>query len=226
MGEKGTLNMYDYEYVTKKEVKELKKILMSLINEVQDYLRRDYFTFRFDFNVGSGSRNLVTRLKGGNEGFDLDCDIRVNYDDDQYSASDVKHILMNAFNKFNRKYGFDFCEDNTRVFTIKLKNRANSKILYGCDFAIVNDYTDEEGYLCQEYIHHTKGIANSYQWEEQPDQYYTLLEYLDYCDENNLKEEIRDEYLRLKDYYGPNRSSMEVYYETINNVYQENAKKR
>ena len=61
-----------------------------------------------------------------------------------FDAEKIKNILMCAFNKYARKYGYDFCEDSTRVFTIKVKDRKNSRIRYSCDFAIVNDYGNNQ----------------------------------------------------------------------------------
>ena len=91
---------------------------------------------------------MVTCDVKSNIGFDFDVNIMVNDDDEEYSAKDIKHILMKAFNKYAYKYHYDFCVDSTRVFTIKVKDRKNFRILHSCDFAIVNNYSDN----LQEYI--------------------------------------------------------------------------
>lgn len=49
--------MYNYQYVTKKQLSSAKKDLIQIINSVQNKIRQD-FTFRFDF-VGSVKRNMV-----------------------------------------------------------------------------------------------------------------------------------------------------------------------
>ena len=42
-----------------------------------------------------------------------------NDDDDRYDPGEIKHIMMDAFNAVVRRYGYGYCEDSTRVFTIK-----------------------------------------------------------------------------------------------------------
>lgn len=217
--------MHDYEFVPRREVSDLRNDLIDILNEVQDIVRPS-FTFRYDFNVGSGAHNLVTRQVNGNQGFDLDCNIRVNDDEEKYNPGEIKHILVDAFNRVSLKYGFNYCEDETRVFSIKVRDNKDAKILYGCDFAIVNDYTDENGKPCQEYIRHIKTFTpNPYEWEEQPDEYYSLQKHITYCKKYGLQGEIRDEYLRLKCLYGPAKKSMQVYAEAYNNIYQRHIKK-
>lgn len=123
---------------------------MELIHKVQDEVR-DNFTFQYEF-VGSVQRNMVTWDVKSNIGFDFDVNIIVNDDDEKFDAEKIKNILMCAFNKYARKYGYDFCEDSTRVFTIKVKDRKNFRIRHSCDFAVVNDYGDNQ----QEYIRYNK----------------------------------------------------------------------
>lgn len=103
--------------------------------------------------------------------FDFDMNIMVNDDDEEYSAKDIKQILMKEFNKCAYKYHYDFCKDSTRVFTIKVKGRKVSRILYSCDFAIVNNYDDN----LQEYIWFNKK-SNIYNWTEPSDGFYLLPE--------------------------------------------------
>ena len=63
----------------------------------------------------------------------------------QLYSGKIKFKIIQALNKVAHKYGYDYAEDSTRVITIKFKDRKNSRILHSCDFAIVNNYTDEEG---------------------------------------------------------------------------------
>lgn len=93
--------MKDFEYVTKKEYLPVKNELIELINLVQDEVR-DKFTFRFDF-IGSASRNMITRDKKSNIGYDFDVNIRVNDDDNEYSAKEIRRILKDGFDKYYHK---------------------------------------------------------------------------------------------------------------------------
>lgn len=95
-----------FEYVPKSEYLPVKKDLIELINLVQDEVR-DYFTFRFDF-IGSASRNMITRQIDGNIGYDFDVDIRVNDEDENYTAEEIRNILRHAFDKYSYKFSYDY----------------------------------------------------------------------------------------------------------------------
>ena len=109
--------MYHYQYVSKREAAPYKELLISIIHQVQNSVR-DKFTFQFAF-IGSSKRDMITYDPLTNKGFDFDVDIEVNDDDENYSPKDIRIILRNAFNKIAPIYGYSFCEDSTRVFTIK-----------------------------------------------------------------------------------------------------------
>lgn len=205
--------MAKYEYVSKKEYQPVKNDLISLINMVQNEVR-NYFTFRYDF-IGSASRNMITRAVNSNIGYDFDVNIRVNDDDERFSAEDIKNILMNGFNKYNHLFDYDYCEDSKRVITIKVKDRMNSKILHSCDFAIV--YDCENGR--QQYIKFNKS-QNSYSWEYQPEGFYQLSERIEAIKDEDLWQNVRDLYLIKKsNNTDPNKKSRSIFAETINEVY-------
>lgn len=208
--------MYHFQYVAKKELKPAKKQLMELIHKVQDEVR-DSFTFQYKF-VGSVQRNMVTWDVKSNAGFDFDVNIMVNDDDEKFDAKKIKNILMCAFNKYARKYGYDFCEDSTRVFTIKVKDRKNFRIRHSCDFAIVNDYGDNQ----QQYIRYNKQ-KNNYTWEEQTKGFYCLPEKIEFCKDNQLWQEVREIYLNKKNYnMDSNKKSRSIFAETIHEVCHRN----
>ena len=208
--------MYHFQYVSKKELKPAKKQLMELIHKVQDEVR-DSFTFQYKF-VGSVQINIVTCDVKSNAGFDFDVNIMVNDDDKDFEAEEIKNILMCAFNKYARKYGYDSCEDSTRVFTIKVKDRKNSRIRHSCDFAIVNDYGNNQ----QEYIRYNKKRKN-YTWEEQTKGFYCLPEKIEFCKDNQLWQEVREIYLDKKNYnMDSNKKSRSIFAETIHEVCHRN----
>lgn len=115
--------MHDYEYVPKEIALPIKNDIIELIKHVQNEIR-DNFTFRFDF-IGSAKRNMITCDFKSNIGFDFDVNIEVNDDDVNFTPKEIKHILMKAFDKYVYGYSYDHCEDSTRVFTIKVKDRDN-----------------------------------------------------------------------------------------------------
>ena len=209
--------MKEFEYVSKREYGPVKEDLVELIHLVQDEVR-EHFTFRYDF-IGSASRNMITREINGNVGYDFDVNIRVNDPDNSYSAKKIRNILKSAFDKHAKKFMYDDAEDSTRVITIKVKDRKNSKILHSCDFAVVNDYIDEDGDEHQEYIHFNKK-QNTYEWQEQPEGYYMLLERIDDIKKYNLWQKVRDLYLEKKSKNTDlHKKSRSIFAETVKEVH-------
>lgn len=207
--------MYHFKYVTKAELAPFKKELIELIHLVQNDVRDD-FTFQFEF-IGSVSRNMVTFDPKSNTGFDFDVNLFVNDDEEDYKPGEIKHILMDAFNKHSRKYRYDFCEDSTRVFTIKVKDKKNSKILHSCDFAVVNNYGENQ----QEYIRFNK--PHNYAWVEQPEGFYQLPDKIEFCKENGLWTEVRNLYLDKKNNNTvKGKKSRSIFAETVHQICQQN----
>ena len=205
--------MKEFEYVSKKEYQPIKNEVIELLNLVQDEVR-DKFTFRYDF-IGSVDRNMVTRQVDGNEGYDFDVNLRVNDEDEEFSASEIKHILMDGFNAHSKKFRYDFSEDSKRVITIKVKDKKNSRILHSCDFAVVYDCEDGR----QQFIYFNKN-QNTYEWQFQPKGFYQLLEKVEAIKENGLWQEVRDVYLEKKcNNTDPKKKSRSIYAETVNQIY-------
>lgn len=210
--------MNNFEYVTKKEWLPVKKELIELINLVQNEVRDD-FTFSFDF-IGSASRNMITRDVKLNRGYDFDVNIRVNNKHD-YSAKQIKEILMKGFNKYTKKFKYDNCEDSTRVITIKVKDTKNSKILHSCDFAVVEDYEDEKGNSTQRYISFNKK-QNTYEWQKQPKSYYQLEERVSKIKNRGLWDLVKERYLLKKNENKDiKKKSRAIFAETIDEIYKQ-----
>lgn len=188
---------HDFCYISKKnpEVKENYSNILCLLHEVQD-LVRDKFTFQYTI-VGSYKRNMITYDANSNVGYDFDFNIEVNDENDEYNAKQIKNILRITFDKVVHKYGYDSAEDSTRVLTIKRKDRRKACIIHSCDFAIVNNYLDQDGYECQEYIHFNKK-QGMYSWCKQPDGYYELPEKIEWIKEKDLWQEMRQLYIEKK----------------------------
>lgn len=188
---------HDFRYISKNDPK-VKKVYdnnQDMLKEVQDLLRKD-FTFRFDV-VGSYKRNMITYDAKSNTGYDFDFNMEVNVDNNKYPPEKLKNMFQNAIGAVCTNYGYDYPEDSTRVLTIKMKNRKKSCILHRCDFAIVNNYIDDEGYEVQEYIRHDKAHRN-YTWCKQPQGYYMLQDKVDWIKENGLWKPLRNLYIENK----------------------------
>ncbi len=104
--------------------------------------------------------------------------------------------------------------------TIKVKDTIHSKVLYSCDFAIVNDYEDDDGYDCQQYIRYQKS-DNSYSWYEQPEGYYMLPQKIEWVKENGLWGDVRKLYIDKKNRnFDSNVHSRTVFATTVHEVCQ------
>lgn len=210
--------MNNFQYVTKKQLSSAKNDLIEIIHSVQNQVRQD-FTFQFYF-VGSIKRNMVTYDVESKVGFDFDVDIHVNDDECRFSAKEIKTKIRLALDKVGYRYGYDHAEDSTRVLTIKVKDRKNSKILHSCDFAIVNDYIDDDGNERQEYIHFNKKQIK-YSWEEQPQGFYLLDEKAEWIKDSGYQEEMRKLYINKKNHNSDHhKHSRSIYAETVHEICQ------
>ena len=205
--------MYHFEYVSKKEAAPYKAELIEILHQVQDYVRDD-FTFQFTF-IGSSSRNMITYDPTTNIGFDFDVNITVNDDDEDYSPEGIRTILHNAFSRFMTAYGYNKCEQSTRVISIKVVDQWSSRVIRSCDFAVVY-----EGRNGQQYIRFNKE-RNYFSWEFQTQPYKELEFRADYLKENGHWNEVLEVYLDKKNNnYNPDKHSRSLYAETINECFR------
>ena len=205
--------MYHFEYVSKKEAAPYKAELIEILHQVQDYVRDD-FTFQFTF-IGSSSRNMITYDPTTNIGFDFDANITVNDDDEDYTPEEIRTILHNAFSRFMTAYGYNKCEQSTRVISIKVVDQWSSRVIRSCDFAVVY-----EGRNGQQYIRFNKE-RNYFSWEFQTQPYKELEFRADYLKENGHWNEVLEVYLDKKNNnYNPDKHSRSLYAETINECFR------
>lgn len=210
---------HDFHFISKKDpkVKKAYNDILNILKEAQDLVGKK-FTFRFDV-VGSYKRNMITYDSKSNVGYDFDFNIEVNDGNGRYKPKQLKNMLQNAIDTVCVKYGYDHPEDSTRVLTIKMKNRKKSCILHSCDFAIVNNYIDDDGYEGQEYIHNDK--HGNYTWCEQSEGYYMLPDKIDWIKENDLWDDMRDLYIEKKNKNNdPNVHSRTIFAITVHEVCQ------
>lgn len=205
--------MSNFEYVKESEYLKSKEDIDQLIKLVQEKIKEE-FTFNYEF-VGSFARKMITRDVSSNVGYDFDINLEVNVDEKKYQPSKIKNILMNAFNFNVNEFNFDCCEDDTRVFTIKVKDEEKSKILYSCDFAIIKKHNSGK----QQYIRHNKN-KDIYLWQPQRKGFYHLQEKIDQIKKENLWPEVKTRYLDKKNKNTDNnKKSCSLFAETINDIY-------
>ena len=75
-GKERESHMAEFEYVHKKEYYPVKHEQKTILDRVVSIMQREYDLPGVRYRlIGSGDRHLVTRIKGGNKGFDLDYNI-------------------------------------------------------------------------------------------------------------------------------------------------------
>lgn len=218
-GRKGDINMY--EYVKKSEYAPIRRELEQIINRVQVEMRKNYgLTFQFRL-IGSGQRHLITRLKGGNKGYDFDYNLILSPPGDgyRYVAKVIKDEFMTALKTALRGTEYSFPKGSTSSITIKVVDKSKKKICHSCDFAIIyyGNNGEDEGYY---YLRNNKK-QQSYQFVFRTSN-FDLDEKLHEIIKDNGWPYIEEEYLLLKNINEENKKhSFSLYAEAINNVYNQ-----
>lgn len=206
--------MHDFIYVTKAQAKPVRDELYQIIHEVQDIVR-DCFTFQRK-PVGSSSRNMITYDSKSNIGFDFDFDFEINDYNEDYSPEEIRHIIKNAIDKVAPRYGYKYCEDSTRVLTIKKVNTYTSNILHSCDFALVRSCDNGR----QQYIRFNK-LNQNYTWEYQGKGFKNLDNKIKWLKHNGYWGDLLDYYIDKKNRNNnPHKHSRSIFAESVNEVYQ------
>lgn len=208
--------MHDFRYVSRKEAQPIKEELYQILYEVQN-LVRDKFTFSFK-PIGSSSRNMITYDAKSNIGFDFDINIEVNDDDENYKPKEIRTTIRNAIDRVAPHYGYKYCEDSTRVLTIKKVNTFTSRIIHSCDFAIVYNCNGSR----QQYIRFNKE-NNYYSWEYQGKGFIDLDKKIDWLKNKKLWKKLQDYYIEKKNLNeNPDKHSRSIFAESINEMCQKN----
>lgn len=211
--------MEEYEFVTRAEYSPVKKEIESIIRKAQKIMEEKYETPFYYELIGSGRKNLITRIKDGNKGYDFDYNLVIPHPGEgyKYLANVVNEDFRNGFNEAKQGTKYDFPEDSTSVFTLACKDRKNKKRLYGFDIAIIYYVSDDpnDGYY---YLKNHKNGTYSFELRKPSvNADWKLDEILEYVNGWNW---IRDEYLKLKNNNkDKNKKSFVLYLESIHNVY-------
>lgn len=212
---------HDFHYISKHDpkVEAAYDDLMQLLREVRKELKNDY-TFQHRL-VGSYARNMMTYDAKGNVGPDFDVNIYPNDDENKIKPKALKTKFKAALDKFGPAHGYDAAEDSTRVLTIKIKDRKHSRVIFSVDFCFVNDYQDEDGYDCQEYIHFNKK-QKTYEWQKQSDGYYMLPDKIQWIKDNGIWQRVLDRYIDNKSANtDPHVHSRTIFANTVHQVCQQ-----
>ena len=212
--------MSKYEYVPRNEYQPVREELETIIKRAQKILKKNKtgITFQFEL-IGSGSKHLITRIKNGNKGFDFDYNLILNCEEGYHWKPDYARIeVFKAFDEAIKGTNYSHPQNSSVAFTIKVKDTANNRIIHSCDFAVV--YYHDKKSSQYKYSRYDKS-TNKYTWEIRKytknylDKLLWLKEFVP-----NYWEEIKNEYLKLKDKNNDlDKHSFQLFYETVNNVY-------
>ena len=179
-----------YEYVDYDDYSELRQLFESqALPAVRNMARKRGITFQHHL-IGSGHRHMVTRIKGGNGGFDLDYNLELQRCPDD--PKKTKLILMECFDAALVPLGFEHSEDSTAVITVK--KVVDGRIEHSFDIALT--FVDDDDVY---YIHHDKG-SERYLWSPRGGDYHLedKIEVIEKVYSMSVYDVVRDSYLHLK----------------------------
>ncbi|MCI8300211.1 MAG: hypothetical protein HFI69_07650 [Lachnospiraceae bacterium] len=208
-----------YEYVKKSEYAPVRAELETIIKKVQIEMRKKHkLTFQFQL-IGSGQGHLVTRIRGGNRGYDFDYNLILQHPgNERYKAAQIKRNFMEALDKAVKGTRYSFSEDSTSAITIKVVDKKNKKICYSCDFAVVYDGRcgERDGFY---YLRHNKK-QNRYEFVFRPLEPGIKEKVKKIRARDQGWNHIREEYLKLKNINKvKEKHSYFLYMEAVHNVY-------
>lgn len=205
-----------FEFVPKSELNPVKIQVEEIINLLQDAMREFGVTFTFKL-VGSGGKHLVTRVVNGNTGFDFDYNLGIQKDGD-LSAKELRLKMKSQLEKILYKTEYSTVSPGKQSMTFKFIDHENSRVIHSCDFAVVNDYEDENGDSIQKILIWQKK-NDTYVWNKRP-LAKNHSDKLSNLKANGLWQEVKDEYLKIKDNNrDKEKKSFSLFFEAINNVY-------
>ena len=212
----------EFEYVTKAEYQPVREELESIIHRAQKFMKENFdTTFQYRL-IGSGKRHLITRVKGGNGGYDFDYNLILQAPEKGYcyKAKVVKEQFLQAFNYAVKGTPYKFPEDSTSAVTIKVVNYKKSVILHSCDLAVIY-YPEKETNAGYMYLKNWKNGQYSFEMrnlsQRADEKLETIMQY------SNGWNAIREEYLKIKNSNNdPDKHSYILFLEAVNNVYNNN----
>ncbi len=191
----------------------------DIINQVKNLLIKDKIESKMSIE-GSKRRNMVTQNEEGS--IDFDFNLFVTKCHDIRDGESIKEIVKAKLDEVLRSKDLVDCDDSTSVLTTKHMyftkgNRTNFSI----DLAITAKMSN--GNYCK-LIHEKTGYAlkDRWYWNEIPDS-SKAFEKAKCLKENNLWKEVRETYLRKKDFYLTNNDynhpSFVCYVEAVNEIF-------
>ena len=119
------------------QLKPAREQIEKIIRLLHTSLRKESVTFEEKL-IGSGGKNLVTKVVGGNKGFDFDYNFVIQKDNG-LEAKDLRLLFVRKLEDIIANTNYKSVSEGEQSFTIKVVDKKKSQIKHGCDFAIVNE---------------------------------------------------------------------------------------
>ena len=211
-----------YHYIQDKDFqKRLKSTCSDIVNQLVQNINKDSVMTVKACLVGSGAKNLVTQ--NANNPIDLDYNICI-LDTESININngrEIKAYIKKEFSSVLKKNDWSDCQDSTSVLTTGQRVfKQGNKTAFSIDIAI----TFENSFGWHKLIHEKTGldIYDRYYWNEIPDS-KQLEEKVYAIKLNHLWEEVRNTYLKKKNFYlqknDRTHPSFIVYIESVNQIY-------
>ena len=167
--------------------------------------------------VGSVSRGVVSRVRDGNKGFDVDINLVINHPGEgfKYNGKIVHDTFLNGLREAVKGTSFSYPEESSSVFTLKRIDHSKSKVVHGVDLAII--YYEPNGTM--RFLQYNKsnggfGFQKRDLLRNIADMKAEIINYY------GGDEIIADCYIHNKNSnHDNNKQSFIIYVETINNLY-------
>lgn len=169
--------------------------------------------------VGSFRRGVVSRVHNGNKGFDIDINLVIDYPGDgmKYIGKEIHTLYLNGIRQAVKGSPFSDPEESSSVFTLKCKDRSNSRIKYGVDLAVIYYEPDSTMSFLQ---YHKSNGGFGFQKRDMPGDLEDMKDVIvKYYGGDDI---IVEQYIHNKNSnYNENKHSFIIYVETICNLYNQ-----
>ena len=210
-----------YHYLEDKEFeRRIRRYGGEIMQQMCHYLKTDHGISARFYLVGSGAKNLITQNEG--RPVDLDYDLEILRCDDLNDGRSLKHAAQRAFDKVLLNRGQLYCQDSTSTLTSRQILLDLSHPPFSIDVCI----THRDGTDCHHRLIHEKTgwtYNDRYYWNKAP-QSRRLREKAEYIRKNGRWEQVREQYLRIKNLHltrneMKDHPSFTCYAEAVSNVY-------
>lgn len=232
-----------FEYVPEEEYQPIKSELNGRMGHLKTLLEAEGIILDHWGLVGSFNRNgvpFITRIKGGNKGFDFDINLYIRYPESgHFFKASIRDTIRECLNQAFHTSPYDFAEDRTSVIRLKVKDKRNSRIKHSVDIAIFTPFSTTNGDEEIWKYNRKNDKTGSYSWETRggknelaEDKLNCLYENIGdsrnkgyqyhYANGFTLIDDLKVEYLKLKNNnQREDKCSFQLYFEAISNIYNQ-----